>query len=166
MTMNEDAPAAEPATAIRPKWWGRPLAAGVAGLAIGAGAVGSAWAIQASQGSQTHTAAAFTLRGKMTLTGDHIPSGDTGEQCTGYKGYDDISEGAAVTVYDTSGKLIAKGALGAGKSDDVSGVCEFDATVPDVPKGEKFYQVEVSHRGKISATAEEAEEGEFAASLG
>ncbi|MEX2970410.1 hypothetical protein [Streptomyces sp. C184] len=163
MTMNEDAPAAEPVTAIRPKWWGRPLAAGVAGLAIGAGAVGSAWAIQASQ---THKAAVFTLRGKMTLTGDHIPSGDTGEQCTGYKGYDDISEGASVTVYDTGSKLIAKGALGAGNPDGVSGVCEFHVKVPDVPKGEKFYQVEVSHRGKISATAEEAERGEFAASLG
>ncbi|MFF7413819.1 hypothetical protein [Streptomyces lydicus] len=166
MTMNEDAPCAEPVTAPRPKWWGRPFAAGLAGLVVGAGAVGSAWAIQAGQGSQTRKAAAFTLRGKMTLTGDHIPSGDTGEQCTGYKGYDDISEGTAVTVYDTSGKLIAKGALGAGTSDDVSGVCEFDVRVPDVPKGEKFYQVEVSHRGRISATAEEAEQGEFAGFLG
>lgn len=166
MTMNEDAPVASPVSAARPKWWGRPLATGMTGLAIGAGAVGSAWAIQAGQGSETHKAAAFTLRGKMTLTGDHIPSGDTGEQCTGYKGYDDISEGTAVTVYDTSGNLIAQGTLGAGNSDDASGTCEFDVRVPDVPKGEKFYQVEVSHRGKVSATAEQAEQGEFAASLG
>ncbi|MGW4825551.1 hypothetical protein ACWEP4_43480 [Streptomyces sp. NPDC004227] len=38
--------------------------------------------------------------------------------------------------------------------------------VEDVPKGEKFYKVEVSHRGTLQLTVEEAESGQFGDSLG
>lgn len=100
----------------------------------------------------------------MTLTGGNVPSGDTSEDCTGYSGYDDIAEGASVTVYDSKGAVVATGALGTGKPDSAS--CVFPVRVPDVPGGSKFYRVEVSHRGQITVTASEAKAGEFAASLG
>jgi hypothetical protein len=47
-----------------------------------------------------------------------------------------------------------------------AGSCVFDVAVPEVPKGEKFYKVEVSHRGTLQLTAKEAENGGLAASLG
>ncbi|KIZ16846.1 hypothetical protein SNA_17785 [Streptomyces natalensis ATCC 27448] len=100
----------------------------------------------------------------MMLTGDHVPSGATSEDCTGYSGYDDIAKGAGVTVYDSAGKVVATGALGTGKPD--SGACVFVAEVPGVPEGSRFYQVEVSHRGKVTVSAAEAKGGKFAASLG
>lgn len=100
----------------------------------------------------------------MTLTGDNVPSGDTSEDCTGYEGYDDITAGAGVTVYDSAGKVVASGSLGTGKPK--SAACVFPVRVPGVPEGSKFYRVEVSHRGQITVSAAEAKAGEFAASLG
>lgn len=100
----------------------------------------------------------------MTLTGDNVPSGDTSEDCTGYSGYDDITAGASVTVYDSTGAVVATGSLGTGKPD--SAACVFPVRVSDVPGGSKFYQVEVGHRGKVTVSQAEAKAGEFAASLG
>jgi hypothetical protein len=159
-----DMPAAPPMPETPPekaRRWPHPLVTGLVGLAIGAGAVGLAWGFSASGSS---TPATFTLRGTMTLTGDNIPTGDSNEDCTGYSGYADITEGASVTVYDASGKVVATSALETGKPD--SGACVFIAEVPGVPEGSKFYRVEVSHRGQITVTAAEAKAGGFAASLG
>ncbi|MFF0818282.1 hypothetical protein ACFYVR_24485 [Rhodococcus sp. NPDC003318] len=36
---------------------------------------------------------------------------------------------------------------------------DLDFTVPDVPRGHKFYEVEVGHRGGLSYTESEAESG-------
>lgn len=145
----------------RTRRWPHPLVAALAGLVIGAGGVGAAWAVSSSGSSSPKT---FTLRGTMTLTGDHVPSGDTSEDCTGYEGYSDIAKGASVTVYDDAGKVVATGSLGTGKPK--SGVCVFPVNVADVPESSKFYRVEVSHRGQISVTAADAKAGKFAASLG
>lgn len=141
--------------------WPHPLVTGLSGLAIGAGIIGLAWGLSNSGSSTPKT---FTLRGTMTLTGDNIPTGDTSEDCTGYSGFDDISEGASVTVYDSTGKVVASGALGAGKPK--SAACVFSVSVPGVPEGSKFYQVEVSHRGKLTVSSADAEKGQFASSLG
>lgn len=169
MTMNEEIsplppmPAGPPAApAGGQRWWARPAVAGIAGLVLGAGAVGTAWAVQSAGGSEAP--AAFTLTGAMVLTGDHIPAGDADGSCEGTQGYDDITEGASVSVYSASGAVVATGSLGAGIEDGTS--CRFLVRVAEVPKGEKFYQVEVSHRGKITVSAKEAEDGGFAASLG
>lgn len=143
------------------KRWPHPFITGLAGLTLGAGAVGLAWGLSSS-GSDAPTT--FTLRGAMTLTGDNVPTGDTNEDCTGYSGYEDITKGAGVTVYDSSGRVVASGALGTGKPK--SAACVFPVTVPDVPGGAKFYQVEVSHRGKITVSSAEAKAGKFGASLG
>jgi len=159
-----DAPAVPP-TSESPSaagWrWPHPLVTGLAGLVVGAGAVGLAWGLSSGGASSPSS---FTLTGTMTLTGDNTPSGATSEDCTGYSGYDDIGAGASVTVYDSSSKVVATGALGVGKPK--SAACVFPVKVAGVPGGSKFYQVEVSHRGKVTVSAAEAKAGRFGASLG
>lgn len=123
--------------------------------------MGLAWALSSSDSSTPKT---FTLRGTMTLTGDNVPTGETNEDCTGYSGYEDIAKGASVTVYDNGGKVVAEGALGTGKPKDAA--CVFPVSIPGVPEGSKFYQVEVSHRGKLTVSAAEAKAGGFASTLG
>lgn len=137
-----------------------PLAAGLLGLALGAGLMGGIWAITAGTGSSGP--GTFTLEGTFTLT----EAGRTDTGCGGRydSGYDDITEGASVTVYGADGGVIATGELG--DSSYVDYACTFKVAVPDVPKGEKFYKVEVSHRGTVQLSAKEAEGGEFGASLG
>lgn len=136
-----------------------PIAAGLLGVAVGAGIVGGIWAVTATSGPDT-----FTLKGAFALTEDATLDGD--DDCSGGydSGYDDISEGASVTVYGAGGDVIATGELG--DSTYESSACVFDIAVPDVPKGEKFYKVEVSHRGTVQLTAKEAENGDLFASLG
>lgn len=150
-----------PAPAAPPRRRPSPLAAGLLGLIVGAGIVGGAWAIIANSGPGKP--ATFTLKGTFTLTEDATDD-DTGG-CQGTGGYDDISEGASVTVYGANGSVIATGYLGDSKSPSY-GTCEYAIAVQDVPKGERFYKVEVSHRGTVQMTAEQAETGEFAATLG
>lgn len=150
-----------PMPAVPPKRRISPFAAGVLGVVIGAGVVGSIWAITANSGSSGP--GTFTLKGTFTLTEDATTDGLGG--CKGTGGYDDIQEGASVTVYGAGGDVIATGNLGDSKSPSYD-TCAYSIAVEDVPKGEKFYKVEVSHRGTVQMTAEEAEAGEFAASLG
>lgn len=158
------APTEPPAVpvAVAPKKRLSPLAAGLTGLALGASLVGGIWAITANSGPDKP--AAFTLEGTFTLTEDATSTGDDDCSASYDSGYDDIAEGTSVTVYGASGDVVATGELG----DSTYGgyTCEFDIAVPDVPKGEKFYKVEVSHRGTLQLSAEEAENGELAASLG
>jgi len=153
---------ADPAPANSTKRHLGPLAAGLIGLASGAAIVGGTWAITASSGPDRPST--FTLEGTFTLTEDATSDGDGG--CGGRydSGYDDITEGAGVTVYGASGDVVATGQLG--DSSLKSYTCVFDVAVDDVPTGEKFYKVEVSHRGTLQLSAEEAENGELAASLG
>jgi hypothetical protein len=157
-------PAAPPSPENAPtsgRRWAHPLVTGVAGLVIGAAGVGLAWGLSVGATSAVKT---FTLKGTLTLTGDNVPSGDASQDCTGYEGYDDIGAGAAVTVYDNAGKVIAQGALGVGRPHDAA--CMFHVAVPGVPSGPEFYQVEVSHRGRLTVSSTEAKAGGFAASLG
>ncbi|MFF4791860.1 hypothetical protein ACFY2M_19325 [Streptomyces sp. NPDC001276] len=150
-------PAEPPATPRRPL---SPLAAGLVGLAVGAGLVGGAWLITANSGPGKPDT--FTLKGAFALKEGAT---DNASGCEGTGGYKDISEGTAVTVYGAAGDVIATGQLGNSESPSWR-TCIFDVSVPDVPKGEKFYKVEVSHRGTVQLTAKEAEAGGFAASLG
>lgn len=136
-----------------------PPAAGLLGALVGASLVGGLWAITANSHSGPGT---FTLTGSFTLTEG---ASDNGSGCEGSGGYDDISEGTSVTVYGANGDVIATGQLGDSESSSY-GTCDFGVSVPDVPKGQKFYKVEVSHRGTIQLTAKEAENDGFAGSLG
>ncbi|MEV7121714.1 hypothetical protein [Kitasatospora griseola] len=99
----------------------------------------------------------------MALTSGAVDTKTGG--CAGSGGYSDIRTGAAVTVYNESGTVLATGTLGPGSPKGAHG-CVFTVTVSEVPKGPKFYQVEISHRGKINLSSGEAEAGLFGASLG
>ncbi|MGM1057817.1 hypothetical protein [Saccharothrix sp. Mg75] len=105
----------------------------------------------------------FELTGAMALL-DGATGAATRGECEGYRGYDDIAEGTQVTVYDASGKAVGLGRLA--NAEYSSGVCGFTFAVPDVPIGEKIYQVEVSHRGKVSFDAEAARKGDVTLTLG
>ncbi|MFH8931946.1 hypothetical protein [Streptomyces pristinaespiralis] len=133
------------------------------GALAGAAVVGLVWAVTANAGGDEP--ATFTLNGSFTLTDEVQRDGDGG--CAGRydSGYDDIQEGTDVTVYNAAGDVVAKGELGASE-EIATGTCAFDVSVADVPKGETFYKVEVSHRGTVELSAEEAENGELAATLG
>ncbi|MEO3978992.1 hypothetical protein [Streptomyces sp. CAU 1734] len=138
-----------------------PLLAALLGLVAGAGLVGGAWAYT-NRDTAPAEPAVFTLIGTFTLTEGAIRTDDDG--CRGTGGYDDIAAGTSVTVYDAAGGVAATGSLG--ESEYSIGACAFIVTVKDVPKGEKYYQVEVSHRGKVQLSAKEAEAGKLAVSLG
>ncbi len=136
-----------------------------AGLA-GAALVGSLWvgldlAHSSSPGAPTGgSGEAFDLRGTFTLYSSYGYS-----TCGGSGGYSDITTGTAVTVYNAAGTVLSQGALGTGRPEG-SGTCVFSLSAPNVPAGEKFYLVEVSHRGRIVVQPEDAQNGKVALSLG
>ncbi|MFD1277346.1 hypothetical protein ACFQ51_52265 [Streptomyces kaempferi] len=78
--------------------------------------------------------------------------------------YTDIQEGATVTVYSADGKVVATGALQQGVPSATD--CTFPFAASGVPEGSKFYQVEISHHGKVTVSSAEARAGKFTASLG
>jgi hypothetical protein len=87
----------------------------------------------------------FTLQGSIQL-----PNSGTawaGTSCSGQRGFDDITAGASVVVTDGSGTTIGVGSLGAGVRADEG--CLFLFAVKDVPRGRKFYGVEVAHRAAV-----------------
>lgn len=103
-----------------------------------------------SSSSSTHT-----LTGNLTLTsaGDFPRLGIDNPSCAGTGGYDDITEGAEVTVRDDKDKLIGTGKLLLGfRVDDDH--CTFKYTVTKIPSA-KFYVVTVTHRGGVSYSAAE-----------
>lgn len=108
----------------------------------------------------------FELKGKLSLASTGAFS--MAPKCGGKNGYDDINPGAAVVIYDAAEKVLATGSLGEGRyaSGGGSGPCVFEFTVKDVPTGEKFYQVQVSHRGKIPVQAADATAGNTSLTLG
>ncbi|MFJ7216485.1 hypothetical protein [Amycolatopsis sp. NPDC098790] len=104
---------------------------------------------------------AFDLRGTFTLN-----SGGYGySTCGGSGGYSDITTGTTVTVYNATGTVLSQGALGTGRPNG-AGSCVFTLSAPNVPAGEKFYLVEVSHRGRIMVQPDDARNGTVALSLG
>lgn len=160
-----DAPAIPPAPSAPPKQPRKPRTwlAATAGAIAGAAIVGSIWAITAN--SEPDKPATFTLTGSFTLTDEVDSTTDGGCEGSYDSGYDDIEEGADVTVYNAAGAVVGKGELG--NSEEIApGTCTFDISIADVPKGEAFYKVEVSHRGTVELTAKEAENGELAATFG
>ncbi len=84
----------------------------------------------------------FTITGKVLLTA----SGATfnGVMCRGKGGYEDMRDGAQVTVTDAAGATIALGKLGGGLSGGSS--CDFPFEVANVPSGHAFYGVTVGGR--------------------
>jgi len=105
----------------------------------------------------------------LSMTGSLVLSGwgntsfserGMGNPCTGTEGYADIGEGSPVTVYNAAAQIVAIGALGKGGTLDAAGwSCLFPFEVAGIPSDSKFYQVEVSHRGKITFSRGDVEQG-------
>ncbi len=165
----------EPVAPRRRRWVG-PF---VGGVAVGALLLSVVWGLSqpkgpgpgllfqavAGTGGSTNSgssSATFTMLGMFKLYGTTSSASGT---CEGSGGYSDIADGASVTVYDAAGKVAAVGAITKPSSLGVLG-CTFSIVVPEVPSGEKFYQVEVTHRGKITVTADEAKAGMVSLTLG
>jgi len=126
----------------------------------------------------------FILTGSFTLlkvAEPVYPSPDagadnSGHACHGVDGYSDIADDTAVTVYDGSGSIVGLGSIhtssfkqGPYKHQDdlvALGDCVFTVTVADVPTTPAFFQVEISHRGKLTVPAAEALTNGMAATLG
>ena len=132
------------------------------GVVTGAAVLGAVWLVVALPGA-TAKSTAFELKGTMTLVDSRLGGSS---DCYGTGGYKDISEGSAVTVYGAGGNVVATGSLGKGTKGSSYDTCVFTVSVPNVPGDEKFYQVEVTHRGKITVEAADAKSVGVAATLG
>lgn len=104
------------------------------------------------------------MTGEMDLHGyshfTHLPGG-----CSGKGGYDDIAEGAQVVVYAADGKIIGTTRMGTGTILTGDYICHFEWEVPNIIPGAGPYQYEISHRGKLTITEDEARAG-LSASIG
>jgi hypothetical protein len=155
-------PPVPPQARTRTNPWHLVLAAVAGAALVGALWVGLDLADSGAPAGPTGTSgAAFDLHGTFTL----YSSGYGYSTCGGSGGYSDIATGTAVTVYNAAGTVLSQGALGTGRPDGV-GSCVFSLAAPNVPAGEKFYLVEVSHRGRIMVQPDDARNGTVALSLG
>jgi len=106
--------------------------------------------------------ATFQVDGILQLHDSiHYPSSDAGRPCDASlsNGYNDIVNGAQVVVYDAAGKILASGELYGGTitpGDAAFGWCQFRFVVPGV-SGDGPYSIEVTHRGKIVFTKDQAD---------
>jgi hypothetical protein len=102
--------------------------------------------------------ATHSIGGMMTLTTAGLVT--SGTQCSGKDGFDDMRSGTQVLVKESSGKVIAQGALRGGShpagAKYASVICEFPFTVDNVPDSD-FYLISVGKRGEISHTRHEME---------
>jgi hypothetical protein len=107
------------------------------------------------------------LSGTLAVASDSIESTtisvDSGRDCHGIGGYDDMVPGARVTVTDGGGKVIGIGSLGQGTFDGSS--CVFPFAVSGLPSA-SFYGVEIANRGVVQFSHEEVKAHEVALTLG
>jgi hypothetical protein len=104
-------------------------------------------------------AGTFMIAGRVRVSGSgsNLAFGNSVGDCRGKAGFDDLHEGAQVVVADAGGKTIAIGQLGLGESattdNGITGsvvrlvACTFPIEVRDVPEGQAFYRITVTHRG-------------------
>jgi hypothetical protein len=109
----------------------------------------------------------ITVAGIVTLTDNEGFVGhSSGGTCAGTGGYDDLALGTSVTVYDGGSAIIGGGYVNAATYNGNACVLAFE--IPEIPAGKGFYQVEISHRGKISEDEKNVELGTlyFSGSIG
>jgi hypothetical protein len=109
----------------------------------------------------------------LTINNDFSGSVDLLDDvsCQGGGGYSDLVPGTAVTVSDSTGHVIATGALNTGSqtktslsgtlngTQDVASACVIGFNVNDVPDNLKSYVVTISHRGSQVISPSEAHSG-------
>lgn len=157
MTEPQDQPMA-PASSVpphpAPPRSRRPLIIAVGAVAV----VGVTLGVLALAGVFTGT---FTLAGSIMVvdSGQSFSGIDSdGTHCHGTGPYSDLGPGTAVVVEDTTGKVLAVGALSEG-TDTHEDSCVLPFAVQDVRDGEKAYSVTVSHRGTQVVSSSEAHTG-------
>jgi hypothetical protein len=98
----------------------------------------------------------FTINGTLSLRTSSITTSGLpgGFACAGKGGYNDVGPGSAVTVSNESGTVLAKGSFDGSFGE--SNWCVFTFSIKDVPAGAKFYTVQVSQRGEMTYSEEEA----------
>jgi hypothetical protein len=104
--------------------------------------------------------ATSTTEERHSLSGTFLLNGTEGEEfiegdaksCSGTGGYEDIVDGAQVTITNESGTVIGTGNLE--RSENIDAACRFYFTVPNLPIA-KFYGIEVSHRGQVRYSHEQ-----------
>ncbi|WP_162648020.1 hypothetical protein [Rhodococcus pyridinivorans] len=131
-----------------------------AGFAVGvcaATVVGALTATGFLIHDRIHTPPMFTVDGTVTLVDGSTYSDTAGFECEGDRGYDDIAPSTAVRISDEAGTLLAEGSLDSSVRE--GDFCTFFFSVPDVPRGASFYDIEISHRGSVSYDETEAESG-------
>ncbi|MBV9831075.1 MAG: DUF2510 domain-containing protein [Marmoricola sp.] len=142
-----DAPPPPPPPSNRGKW----IALGAIALVllIAAGILVAGLVKNTAASSDT-----FDVKGTLTLNDASGFTDDGAGNCQGKDGYSDISTGAQVSIKDSAGKVVAVGSLG--ESITADGSCSFDFRVDNVPGGNKIYAVEVTHRGDVNFSRDEA----------
>ena len=107
--------------------------------------------------------ATFDVKGTIAVTLILFDASD-GDPCTTTGGYDDIRTGTQVKVSDASGKIVGLGALSSGLARDTdtswrgTNKCEFSFSVTGIPEGGEIFGVEVSHRGVVQFTRNQADQ--------
>jgi hypothetical protein len=144
---------AEPESAPgKARRWVWPATAAVV-IALGAAGFGATRLIgqDAPAPAASPTPAVLSVHGSLLLADSTGVLNLDGYHCQGMRGYDDIRQGAAVTITDASGTTIGLGSLSEGmmESSGLTRKCRFTWQV-EVPKGKGFYGVEISHRGKVA----------------
>jgi hypothetical protein len=96
----------------------------------------------------------FSIHGSLQLDDATSPMSKSGIPCAGSGGYDDIDEGAQVTVTDQAGTVLAVSRLISGvtvKDPEYEHLttCMFSWSVLGVPAGRGPYGIEVAHRGVL-----------------
>jgi hypothetical protein len=105
----------------------------------------------------TTTQERYSISGTFSLNGiqgEEFETESNGDLCYGTGGYDDIQEGAAVTVTNETSTVIGTGALE--QSRYTGAGCEFLFDVPNLPRA-KFYRIEISHRGQVNFSHDDLE---------
>ncbi len=149
------------------------------GLMLALGACGGQ-AHQQAAPTTTTAPPTYTITGSLVLEGTlfSLDNTDTisyqrGGACWGTNGYDDVKEGAQVTVENENGATIGTSALDAGqlaedpakmRDPTAKTTCSFSFVVRDVPKA-RFYKVEVSHRGQVTYSFDQLVNNSWSAEL-
>ena len=121
------------------------------------------WPTAGAAEGGSDTGRTVTLMGNVTLRSTSVEhwDGTPGEECHGTGGFQDMTTNTPVTVYDSEGDLVAKGALQAGKWYDG---CVFSFTIPNVPAG--MVQVQVSQRGMVAFSEQDVHDNKVMLQVG
>lgn len=128
------------------------IAVAALGGAVGIGG-GILFALIQSGKIDNQLSRTFTVTGIVTLSLED--SINTGSTCYGDGGYSDMRVGAPVVVTDASQKTVALGTIVS--AEEVSEECRFAFRVENVPRGEDFYGIQISHRGRLQYSADDLE---------